>query len=202
MKVPHPQAGLGEDKPRALAPSPAAVGPPGEEVRRIGEALEARTEDVVDGTVARAADAGGVLADALVQASFDRLCRVSTLALAKWMAGGSPEGGREASQEVFQHHGQVAAERAAPLNEMTKRCLRWRDSVNEVLSDSATQLGVSPKALSGALAMVQLTLDVTLVRMSEVFETERQRTDEELAFMATHDRLTGLPNRTLILDRT
>ena len=193
---------MGEDKPRALAPSPAAVGQPGEEVRRLGEALEARTEDVVDGTVARAADAGGVLADALVQASFDRLCRVSTLALAKWMAGGSPEGGREASQEVFQHHGQVAAERAAPLNEMTKRCLRWRDSVNEVLSDSATQLGVSPKALSGALAMVQLTLDVTLVRMSEVFETERQRTDEELAFMATHDRLTGLPNRTLILART
>jgi len=37
--------------------------------------------------------------------------------------------------------------------------------------------------------------------MSEVFETERKRTDEELAFMATHDALTGLPNRTLILDR-
>jgi diguanylate cyclase (GGDEF)-like protein len=130
------------------------------------------------------------------------MCRVSTVALAQWMAGGSPERGREASQEVFQHHGRVAAERAAPLNEMTKRCLRWRDSVNEVLCESATHLGVSPTALSRAQAMVQITLDVTLVRMSEVFETERQRTDEELAFMATHDALTGLPNRTLILDRT
>ena len=84
-----------------------------------------------------------------------------------------------------------------------------------MLCDSATHLGVSPKALSSALAMVRLTLDVTLVRMSEVFETERQRTDdelarrqeelvrrqEELAFMATHDALTGLPNRALVLDR-
>ncbi len=154
------------------------------------------------GTIARAADAGGVLVDPLVQAGFDRMCRVSTVALARWMAGGSPEEGREASQEVFQHHGQVAAERAAPLSEMTKRCLRWRDSVNEVLCDSAAQSAISPKALARALAMVQLTLDVTLVRMSEVFETERQRTDEALAFMSTHDALTGLPNRTLILDRT
>jgi hypothetical protein len=62
MPTPPPQAGLGEDKPRALA----------------------------------------------------------LVALAKWMAGGSPEDGREASREAFQHHGQMAAERAAPLNEMTK----------------------------------------------------------------------------------
>src|ERR1017187_1552180 len=202
MAVPHPQAGLREDQPRAPAPSPAAVEQPGEDVRRLGEALEARTEDVVKGTLTRAADAGGVLVEPLVQSGLDRMCRVSTVALARWRAGGSPEDGREASLEAFQHHGQMAAERAVPLNEMTKRCLRWRDAVNEVLRDSATHLGVSPKALSRALAMVQLTLDVTHVRMSEVFETERQRTDEELAFMATHDALTGLPNRTLILDRT
>ena len=94
------------------------------------------------------------------------------------------------------------------LNEMTKRCLRWRDAVDEVLRDSAATWRLA-KALYRAMAMVQLTLDVTLVRMSEVFATERQRTDEELArrqeelaFMATHDALTALPNRTLILDRT
>ena len=62
--------------------------------------------------------------------------------------------------------------------------------------------------LERALAMLQRSLDVTLVRMCESFEAERQRADEELArrqeelaFMATHDALTGLPNRTLILDR-
>jgi diguanylate cyclase (GGDEF)-like protein len=49
--------------------------------------------------------------------------------------------------------------------------------------------------------MVQMTVDVTLVRMCECFELARRKTDDELAFMATHDTLTGLPNRTLILDR-
>jgi diguanylate cyclase (GGDEF)-like protein len=48
--------------------------------------------------------------------------------------------------------------------------------------------------------MVQRTLDVTIVRMCECFEQERSRTDKQLAFLATHDALTRLPNRTLILD--
>ena len=197
-----------EDEPRAPAPLLAVVKQPEEEVRRLGGALEARAEDVVNGANARDVD-GGLVVDAVVQSEIDRMARISTVALARWMAGGSPAEGREASQEVFQHHGQLAAERAVALNEMTKRCLRWRDAVDEVLRDSAADLGVSSKALYRAMAMVQLTLDVTLVRMSEVFATERQRTDEELArrqeelaFMATHDALTGLPNRTLILDRT
>ncbi len=214
MAVHQPPPGLGASQTWASPPSPVPVGQPGKDVRRLGEALEARTEDVVKGTLARATD-DAVLLDGLIQSSRERICRISTVALAKWMAGGSPEDGRETSQEAFQHHGQTVARRAASLNEMTKRCLRWRDAVDEVLCDSAAALGVSPEALSRALAMVQLTLDVTLVRMSEVFESERQRTDdelarrqeelvrrqEELAFIATHDALTGLPNRALVLDR-
>ena len=70
------------------------------------------------------------------------------------------------------------------------------------------ELGREADVLTAAASMTQLTLDVTLVHMCEAYEKERARTDhelasrqEELAFMATHDQLTGLPNRTLILDR-
>ncbi len=196
---------------QASAKRGAGPGKPGREVRRLGEALGARVDDVLSRTVARtnstAKDSSQPL-DAVVRDSFERIGRSSTIAVARWMAGGSPEAGRETGREAWHTYGQLAAQSAAPLNEVTKRCLRWRDAVGEVLRDSAAELGVSPAALSRALAMTQLTLDVTLVRMCEAFEQERarieeelERRQEELAFMATHDQLTALPNRTLMLDR-
>ena len=70
--------------------------------------------------------------------------------------------------------------------------------INDVVREIAAELDLSPEVLSRARAMLQRSLNVTLVRMCESFEAERQSADEELA---THDALTGLPNRTLILDR-
>jgi diguanylate cyclase (GGDEF)-like protein len=64
------------------------------------------------------------------------------------------------------------------------------------------ELELSPATLAHAIAMLQRSLNVTLVRMCESFEAERKRSDDELTFLATHDVLTGLPNRKLILDRT
>jgi len=185
--------------------------PATQEVRRLGEALGARVEDVLGHTVASAkasAAGSGQAFDAGVRDSFERIGRSSTTAVARWMAGGNPEAGRETGQEAWHTYGQLAAQSAAPLNEVTKRCLRWRDAVGTVLRECATEMGISAEALAEALSMTQRTLDVTLVRMCEAFEQERARIEqeltrrqEELAFMATHDALTGLPNRTLILDR-
>jgi diguanylate cyclase (GGDEF)-like protein len=146
--------------------------------------------------------------DAMVEERFARVGTVSTIAVARWMAGESAEVAREVGQESWQIFAQLASQRAAPLNEVTKRCMRWRDAAGEVLHDCAHDLQIAPAVLAQALAMLQRSLDVTLVRMCESFESERQRGDEqlarrqrELAFLATHDALTGLPNRTLILDR-
>jgi diguanylate cyclase (GGDEF)-like protein len=177
------------------------------ELRLLGESLRARAEDVLNMTVVRTAGSGREV-DAVVQDSFERISRSSTIAVARWMEGEGLEVAREAGRETWEIFGELAAHRAASLNEVTRRCLCWRDSMAEVLHESASSCETSVETLYEAMNILQMSLEFSLVRMCECFEIERQRTDEELkrreeelAFLATHDPLTGLPNRTLILDR-
>jgi diguanylate cyclase (GGDEF)-like protein len=187
--------------------SPAARMELEHNLRRLGETLNERTEDVVKG-ILRRNDESGVMLESIVEESFVKVGTVSTVAVARWMAGEGPEVAREVGQESWNIFGQLAAQRAAPLNEVTKRCLRWRDAAVDVVCEAVDQLELPETVLERALSMLQRSLDVTLVRMCQSFEAERRRAheeltrrQEELAFMATHDALTGLPNRTLILDR-
>jgi diguanylate cyclase (GGDEF)-like protein len=185
----------------------AAPPEPTAEVRLLGEELHAQTKDVVRRTVAEN-KASGLVLDAAVEQRFERLGEISTIAVARWISGDSPESAIEVGQEVWQIFGQLAAQRAAPLNEVTKRCLRWGDSARQVLEETATRLAAPADALAQSLDMLEISMRMTLVQMCECFDSERQLADEELrrrqdelAFMATHDALTGLPNRTLIVDR-
>jgi diguanylate cyclase (GGDEF)-like protein len=188
-------------------PSPAARMELERQLKRLGETLKARTEDVVAGIVRRNEESTIVL-EPIVEESFVKVGTVSTVAFARWMGGEGAEVAREVGQESWNIFGQLAAQRAAPLNEVTKRCLRWRDAAADVICEAGVQLELSDEVLARAQSMLQRSLDVTLVRMCQSFEAERRRAQEELhrrqeelAFMATHDALTGLPNRTLILDR-
>ncbi len=56
------------------------------------------------------------------------------------MAGDGEEVAREVGRESWRIFGQLAAQRAAPLNEVTKRCLRWRDAAEEVMRERAAAL--------------------------------------------------------------
>jgi diguanylate cyclase (GGDEF)-like protein len=158
-------------------------------------------------TVKNTARSGEVVDDT-VQQRFERICVNSTDAVARWIAGEGLEVTNDSSRETSQIFGELAFRRAASLHEVTRRSMWWRNVMGDTLRMCAAELGSEPLALQKALEMTQLSLEFSLLRICECFEKERKRTDEELArreeelaFLATHDPLTDLPNRTLILAR-
>jgi diguanylate cyclase (GGDEF)-like protein len=180
---------------------------PSSEVCRLGDLLYERRSEVVARMVARSTESG-VLLDDVVEQRFLQAGEASTAAVAGWMSGESCQAAAAVGQEVWQLFGALAAQRAAPLNEVSRRCWRWGDAVGDLLRTGASELRLSPRALSQALNMLELILRITIVQVCKCFDAEREHADEELArrqealaFMATHDALTGLPNRTLIVDR-
>jgi diguanylate cyclase (GGDEF)-like protein len=187
--------------PRALA---ATASP---ERERLGAALKESADEVLRLTVERTTGPDHIV-DAVVQDRFERISRSSTLAVARWIAGETMETAIDAGRETWEIFGELAVHRVATLDDVTWRCFWWRNAMAEVLTATAAELEVGPEALAEATNILQLSLEFTLLRMAECFEAERRRTDEELvqreeqlAFLATHDALTALPNRTLILDR-
>jgi diguanylate cyclase (GGDEF)-like protein len=141
-------------------------------------------------------------------ASIQRVTAVATDAVAQWLSGHGELAARRTGDEAATIFSQLAIQRDAPLDEITKRILRWRDATSAVLDDIAEELHAGREARRQVHRMLRRSADVALVRLCEAFERERSQVDDELArrerelvFQTTHDALTGLPNRTLIIDR-
>ena len=104
--------------------------------RALGRACTSAAAEVV-----RRADllnqAAAIQLDPSAHASVARLTAVSTEAVALWMAGEGEDVAREVGREAAAIFGQLAIQREAPLNEITKRALRWRDATREVLDEIA-----------------------------------------------------------------
>src|ERR1017187_3389911 len=153
-----PSPGPGADEGRAPRAPTTRAPNPSERVWPFGEALKARAADVLRETVERTIGSGEVV-DEVVQESFERICSSSTMAVARWMAGEGLDVAYETGRETWELFGELAAHRAASLNEVTRRCLCWRDVMAEVLNEIAGESNASAEALSDALALLQQSLE-------------------------------------------
>ncbi len=176
-------------------------------LRLLGRRLLERTTDIVQRTDAMRRS-GTIELGPAAHSTVSQITCDATEAIALSLVGDGPAPARSVAQEAASVFGQLAIQRVAPLGELTKGALRWRDATCELLAEIAAAEQIDPAVVARAHAMVRRSADVTMVRLGEAFESERTLVDDELAtrqrelvFMATHDPLTGLPNRTLILDR-
>jgi len=132
----------------------------------------------------------------------------ATRAFGTWIATGDPSDSRAAGRAACDTFGRVVAADGVTTTDMVRRCQLWRDVIAEALETEARRLRTPATARAKAQAMLQRSLDVTLVQFAVAFDAERHRLRQELQLredqllhQATHDALTGLPNRSLILAR-
>ena len=151
-------AGNGAVMHASSQPYPLAQ-PCEQDVQQLGEALKARADEVLAETIVKTSSSGEVV-DAPVQKRFEQICVSSTTAVARWIAGEDIQVTNDAAKETSQIFGELAARRAASLNEVTRRSLWWRNVMADVLRASAVELGSPPEALTQALNMLQLSLSL------------------------------------------
>jgi len=84
-------------------------------LRSLGKTLNERTDEVVNG-IRRRNDESGIALEPIVEESFVKVGTVSTVAVARWMAGEGAEVARDVGQESWNIFGQLAAQRVASGN--------------------------------------------------------------------------------------
>src|ERR1039458_7182443 len=106
---------------------PAVLQQPVEDLPALGEALKKRAAEVRLRTVTVPTGTDYQQVDGVVQGSFERISVSSTMAVSRWIAGEGIEVAVEVGRETWEIFAELAAQRAATLNEVTKRCYAWRN---------------------------------------------------------------------------
>ncbi len=83
---------------------------------------------------------------------------------------------------------------------LTRLNLWWSEATRTVLAEEAARLKISKATLDEACDMVVKSCHSSLVRMGKQYDAEFQSLYERLSHLALHDPLTGLVNRTMLVD--
>lgn len=183
-----------------------------DDLHRLGRALLRRADEVIEQIASRASDrieaGGGAPLDAALDERFVQLGTLATIAVGRWLAGEPMSIASAASTEFSKVFAQLIASSDLPLGEVVRRCRYWRDGCDLVLRECSEMGMVGTEALTSARESIHRAADHALAQMSAIFDAERHRIEaeltrrqEQLSFLATHDALTSLANRTLIMDR-
>jgi diguanylate cyclase (GGDEF)-like protein len=163
----------------------------------LGNALILRAGDVADAVLERIWPEGTEEVDPVALQAIGDADRASTRMIGNWLVGG-----QQIDEEDRRKLGELGRmiDRLT-LGELTKAYLAWRDSLLVILYEEAQRLETPPDLVSEVAAVIARNNDGSIVRMARRFDEERRRLHEVLELQATHDGLTGLPNRTLLFDR-
>jgi diguanylate cyclase (GGDEF)-like protein len=150
----------------------------------------------------------------LVEARFKRTLgresfatsQLATELIGRWIA--TDEAATPEEESELSRQGEKAIIEAAELADVAKAYFAWRDGTIAVVEAEAQRLGTDAGLVSLVRKVVRLSCDGSLVRIVRQFDqthrTLQQRLKDEqatLAHRALHDELTGLANRTLLIDR-
>lgn len=133
-------------------------------------------------------------------------CALATQLVGRYLAGGGTPTAEET--ESLAATGRLPADGDVLLVDVTKSYFAWRDTACAVVDEEAARLQLPAALVAEAKQIVTMSCDASLIQMVRHFDRVRRRLQQridaehaEMAQLALHDPLTGLANRTLLLDR-